>query len=98
MKFITAMIASLVLSTSVYAQEISREDKCMILAYNIIEPLAKVRDQGLPPKDAVLVLIGAGIDTQSAIDMVSFVYYGRPNSPPAEIGNEVLNQCLGEPA
>ena len=98
MKFITAMITALVLSTGVYAQEISKEDKCMILAYNIIEPMAKVRDQGLPPKDAVLALIRVGIETQAAIDMVSFVYFGRPNSTPAEIGNEVLNQCMGEPA
>ena len=98
MKFITTMITALVLSTGVYAQEISREDKCMILAYNILEPMAKARDQGLPPNMAVLALVNAGIDTQSAIDMVGFVYSGRPNSTPEEISSEVLNQCIGEPA
>lgn len=95
MRLILATIFSLFLATSVSAESQQVKD-CTELANEVVKPLTEQRDYGMPPQQAVQLMVMAGAPPEIAVRIAQYIYILHKDSTPEVTAEEFFKDCVGE--
>lgn len=92
-----ATAITLMVATPATAQVTEGQQACLA-AQELIGVVGEMRDDGVPPQQAVIGMVSIGVPLNTA-NVVAYFVYEHHGDKPVDVVKEIfLNNCLGESA
>lgn len=95
MKHFLATTFFIFVATTVMADS-KQEKDCTVLSNEVVKPLAEQRDYGMPPQQAIQLMMMAGAPPEIAVRIAEYIYIVQKDNSPEVVAEEFFKDCVGQ--